>query len=212
MNLKKSLPIPLLVVGALLVLASTVLAVGDRGTPEGIDAPRVDSIQPETSASLSVFAEQRTAVDAIPGELAGKLRERAEFGMNPDLSRLSIGNATHSVYLVPAQDRVCTVLTAGEGASLTCARVEDIVRGDSGPATVGFPGGDVAVHGIVPDGVGSVAVTTAVGDHSVAVKDNAYYTVLPAGTPVRSVRFTTPAGGPQEIEIVDPRRAMEAAG
>lgn len=207
---KRTVPTLLLVFLSLLALASIGIAGGDDRTPPGFDAPQVAAVPPDAREALAVFDRPRTEIDAIPTHLAERLDRRAQFGMNPGLSRLSIGNATHSVYLVPASGRVCAVFTVEQGGNTMCPLIDDIVRGKVGPTTVGLTDRGIAIYGFVPDGVESVAVLTGEEPVSeeIAVERNAYYTVVPDGTPLRAVHYVGPEG-PVEFEIVDPSLAFE---
>jgi hypothetical protein len=132
--------------------------------------------------------------------------------MNPNLSRVSVGNATSSLYVIPARGRVCAALTVGEGANVSCPPTADIADGRATPATVVVETGDIAIYGIVPDGVESVSVQTATTESTaVRTQGNGYYTVVPAGTPLRTVSYSGPSGS-VEFPIYDPTLVMERDG
>jgi hypothetical protein len=132
----------------------------------------------------------------------------APFGMNPGLSRLAIGNATNSVYVIPASGRICASLTVGEGANLICPSTDDVAGGKAAPATVTIETGGIAIYGIVPDGVESVTVRTADSSSDVATERNAYYTVVPRGTALRTVGYDGPSGQ-VEFPAHDPSAVFE---
>ncbi len=135
--------------------------------------------------------------------------EKADFGLNPDLARRAIGNLTSSVYVVPARAHICASLTDSQGVTVTCPSTDDVAEGKAGPATVAFETGGVAIFGIVPDGVDSVSVQTGTSDSAdVATEDNAYYTVVPPGTQLRTVSYVGPSG-PVEFPIYDPAAVFE---
>lgn len=194
----------LVVAGALLAVGTAgAVAASDDSTPPSVKHERVQAVGAAEAAAVGLLQQRRTAVDGMPRQVADRMAVNAPFGVNPDLSRLAIGNATNSVYLIPARDRVCASLTVGEGASLICPSTEDVARGVSGPATVTIETGGIAIYGIVPDGVKAVTVTTADSSSKVATESNAYYTVVPGGTALRSVAYDGPSG-PVEFQASDP--------
>lgn len=206
--LRKSLT-TVVVVGGLLAVASVGIASRDDSNPPGSDVAQVAAIEPEAKDALAVLETTRTSVDALPGDVTEYVDEQPDFGMNPDLSRLSIGNTTNSVYVIPARDHVCASLTVGQGANFNCRSTEELADGEAGPATVTVEGNGIAIYGLVPDGVESVAVGTGVSESTdVPVENNAYYTVVPGGTPVRTVSYEGPSG-PVEFPIYDPALAFE---
>lgn len=205
--LRRHLPLTLLTIALLVAVSATAIATGDDSNPPS-DAPsQVTEIEPTAKQAMAVLNRDRSAGDALPAHLAAKMDEHSDFGMNPGLSRLAIGNMTNSVYVIPANGHVCASLTVGEGANLTCPPTGDIAAGKTGAATVTLETGGIGIYGLVPDGVESVSIQTATSESSrVATDDNAYYTVVPAGTPLRSVRYTGPSG-PVEFAIYDPASA-----
>jgi hypothetical protein len=208
---RKSLPV-VLVVGGTLALASVGIANRDQSVPLGIDAQQVESIEPKAMDGMSVLRTSRKAADALPNDIAAKVDEHADFGMNPHLSRLSIANTVNSLYIVPARDHICASLTVGEGANFNCRSADDLAAGKSGPATVIVEGGGIGIYGVVPDGVDSVYVQTGQSEQiRVDVERNAYFTVMPAGTPIRAMSYVGPSG-PVEFDIYDPARAFDEQG
>lgn len=194
---------------ALIVGSVGAIADGDDNNPPSAEATQVTTIEPRARAALDVLDEDRDAGDALPDQVAEPMDEEADFGMNPDLSRLSIGNMTSSVYVIPARDHVCASITVGQGANTTCPETDDVVDGKAGAATVVLETGDVAIYGLVPDGVESVSVQTGTTTSTeVATEDNAYYTVVPHGTQLRTVSYIGPSG-PVEFPIYDPALALE---
>lgn len=208
MNTRK-LYLPLGVIGALLaVVAVGAVADGDDSNPPSRGHAQIQVVEPDAARALSVLTESRNAGDSLPTELAARMDRHAPFGMEPSLSRIAIGNATSSVYVIPANDHVCATLTMGEGANLSCPTTEDIANGDAGPTTVGLEDRDIAIYGLVPDGVDSVSVRTAASSVEVEVERNAYYTVVPAGTALQNVTYDGPSG-PVEFTVHDPSEAFE---
>lgn len=201
--LKRYLPIA--VVAALLLAVSVgAIADTDESNPPSAGVPQITEIEPAARDAMAVFDRSRGSADALREDLATKMDAHADFGMNPALSRVSIGNATSSLYVIPARDRVCATLTVGEGANVTCPLTGDIAGGRAAPATVVLATGDIAVYGIVPDGVESVSVQTGQRESAtVTTEGNAYYTVIRAGTPLRKVGYTGPSGA-VEFPIYDP--------
>lgn len=202
----------LVIVAVALLATMAVAAVADEddgggGTP-GANTSQVTTIDPEATEAMEVLDEPRINSDALPADLAEQIDEHADFGMNPDLSRRAIGSASISVYALPAEDRVCVAITVGDGANLSCPSTDQIAAGQVGPGTVGLATGDIAVYGLVPDGVDSISVHTGTDDSTpVTVQDNAYYEVVEAGTPLRSVTYAGPSG-PVEFPIYDPAKAF----
>jgi hypothetical protein len=189
-----------------LLAAMAVVAVADGGddAPPRVEADQITAIEPDAKEAMTVLEEPRVTADRLPADLAETIDERADFGMNPDLSRRAIGNASNSIYALPANDHVCAALTLGEGANLNCATTDQIAAGESGPATVVLATGDVAIYGLVPNGVEAVSVQTGTDvSTTVNTQDNAYYTVVQAGTPLRSVAFDGPSGR-VDFPISDP--------
>lgn len=203
---KRSLALLLTAIGALAFVVQASASDDDGGRPSRGFAG-IESIEERAVAALSVLSVPRRATDALPADLARRMGADAPFGMNPALSRRALGNATHSVFVLPARDHVCVSLTVGEGANLSCPTTDDVTAGLAGPATVGLDRG-VAVYGLVPNGVESVSVDTGVGQTRVETSSNAYYTVVPDGTPLRHLRYAGPSG-PVEFRIHDPAGAFE---
>lgn len=207
--LRKYLRLALLTAGLLAAIATAAIATGDDSNPPSDGPSQVTAIEPRASEAMAVLARSRAAGDAIPAAVATKIDERSDFGMNPDLSRLAIGNATNSLYVIPANGHVCAAFTLGDGANLACPTTEDVAAGVAGAGTVTIQTGDIGIYGLAPDGVDAVSVQVGTSESiHVAVQNNAYYTVVPAGTPLRSVRYTGPSG-PVEFPIYDPAGAFE---
>ncbi|HEX2160835.1 MAG TPA: hypothetical protein VHF88_03345 [Thermoleophilaceae bacterium] len=182
------------------------IADPDESNLPGAGMPQATEIDPEAREAMAVLDRPREAADAMSPDLAERIDARADFGMNPGLSRLSIGNATNSVYVIPANGHVCAALTVGEGANLSCRSNETIAGGKAAAATVVLETRDIAIYGIVPDGVESVSVHSGASEPSVVpTEGNAYYTVVPAGTPLKGVSYAGPSG-PVEFPLYDPSR------
>jgi hypothetical protein len=211
MALPKRYSAAVVAVSLLVITAAGAVAGEGTSTPPGTDDPQITAIEPAAKEALEVLDEHRGVEDALPEDVSDDMDEAADFGMNPDLSRLSIGNATHSVYVIPARERVCASLTVGLGANVICPSTDDIARGESAPATVGVAEG-TAIYGIVPDGVESVLLHTGTSDSTVLLTDdNAYYTVVPAGTPLRKVSYVGLSGS-VDFPIYDSALIFERAG
>ncbi|NLT07868.1 MAG: hypothetical protein GXY03_16400 [Solirubrobacterales bacterium] len=201
---KRNALIALPVVAVLGFGAVGAIAEDDDSNPPSEAGAMVTAVEPEAAEVASVLAEDRVAADAMPEEVAGDIGARADFGMNPGLSRRAIANTTSSVFVVPAREHVCVALTIGAGAGAICPPTDDLRSGRGGAGTAVLPTGDIAVFGVVPDGVDSVSVQTGESDaRTVAVEDNAYYAVVAAGTPLRAVVHDGP-DGPVELPIYDP--------
>ena len=208
--LRKYLPFAAVAV-VLLALSVGAIADTDESNPRGAGVPQITEIEPEAREAMAVFDRPRGDGDALRAGLAAKIDAHAEFGMNPGLSRLSIGNLSNSVYVIPAHDHVCAVLTIGLGANMSCPTTEAIAAGKAAAATVVLETGDIAVYGIVPDGVDSVAVRTGTSEsRQIEASNNSYYTVIPAGTPLRTIGYTGPSGA-VEFPIYDPSRVLNGS-
>lgn len=203
--LKRHIPLATVVVGLLAFTAVGAIAGGDSTNSPSMGVAQVDAIEPDAKRAMAVLERARDGADALPPELAARMDAQADFGMNPSLSRLAIGNTTNSLYAIPARDHVCAGLTVGEGASVICPSTDDVASGKSAPATVLLTTGDIGIYGIVPDGVDSVSVRGADGSgaREINVESNAYYTVVPAGTSVWTVGYEGPSGR-TEFAIHDP--------
>lgn len=188
-----------------LVALTAVAAIAQEGgdsLPPGQEAPQVTTIDEQALDAASVLRRARDTGDSLPEELAGKIDARADFGMNPDLSRRAVGGTT-PVYLIPADDRVCAAMTVGDGATVTCATTSDLAGGRVAPATVGLADGAIGIYGIVPDGVDSVSIAAGVNSTEAEVVDNGYLAVIPAGSALESASYAGPSG-PVEFPVYDP--------
>jgi hypothetical protein len=195
-------------IGAL-VAVTAVAAVAEESdstattVAPGEDVAQVSAIEPKAKAAAAVLARSRATGDALPTDVVGQMNEHPRFGMNPGLSRRAIGSLSNSLYLVPANGFVCVVLTMAQGASLSCPQTSDLAVGQSPPTTVGLAGGAIGVYGIVPDGVDAVTVNTDRSGSAVKVTNNAFFTVVPAGTALETVGYSGPSGT-VEYPIYDP--------
>jgi len=211
MGLPKRYSAAAIAVSLLVVTAAGAVAGEGTSDPPGTDDPQITAIEPAAKEAMEVLDEHRGGEDALPEDVSDDMDEAADFGMNPDLSRLSVGNATHSVYVIPARERVCASLTVGPGANVICPSTDDIANGESAPATVGVAEG-IAIYGIVPDGVELVLLHTGTADSTVvSTEDNVYYTVVPAGTPLRKVSYVGPSGA-VAFPIYDSALVFERSG
>lgn len=193
----------LLLLGSLAAMSAVGQSDNDEGPPPQAALEQVTAIEAAAQDAMDVLDEPRDSTDALSPELAAAIDAKADFGMNSELSRLAIGNATHSLFVLPANGFVCTALTIGEGAALSCSETVDIANGESTPGVATVPSG-IAVYGLVTDEVSAVTIKTGEADTLEAeITNNAYYKVLPAGTPLRSVAYIGPSG-PVEYAIWDP--------
>lgn len=207
--LKRYLPLTLLTAVLVVGVSAAATATGDDSNPPSDGVSQVASVEPEAKEAMAVLDAARATGDALPEPLATKLDEHADWGMNPGLSRLAIGNMTNSLYVIPANGHVCASLTVGDGANLNCPSTADVAAGNAAPATVTLETGGIGIYGLVPDDVDAVTVQTGASDStSIGTENNAYYTVVPAGAELRSVRYTGPSGA-VEFPIYDPRAVFE---
>lgn len=201
--------ITVMLLAALAATSVAAIADDDNGARPGAGTAQVTSIQPAAKQAMALLGRERTAVDTISNDLASNIDARPDFGMNPSLSRLAIGNASSSVYVIPADGHVCAALTVGAGGSSSCSPTERVADGKAGPTTVTLENGGIAIYGVVPNGVERIAVGAGRGESvEVGVTNNAYYTVLPAGTPLHQLGYTGPSG-PVAFPIYDPAQAFE---
>lgn len=176
------------------LLAVTAGASRDGGNPPGRGFERVGAPDSVAASALSVMQRPREQGDELPDGVAREMGDHALFGVNPDLSRRATGNATNSVYVVPANGHVCLSVTINEGARLSCTPSGRIAAGIVGGGTIGISDELIAVYGIVPDGVDSVTVHARGLDRGVDVESNVYYAVVPADTPLQSLSYSGPSG------------------
>lgn len=193
---------------ALAMMAVAALAQGGDSSPADGISP-IEAVQPQAEQAMTdSLGDNRQTHDALPSDVANAVSEHPKFGMNPDLSRQLIANTTNSVYAVPADGHVCVALTVGEGATFGCPTTDSIAQGEVGAGTVTLDGGAIGIYGLVPDGVDSITLNTGTTDTAtVPVTENAYYTAVEQGTPLRSIAYTGPSG-PVEYAIYDPATAF----
>jgi hypothetical protein len=207
--IKRYLPLG---IGAIMLLvfgSAGAVADRDENNPPSAQSTQVEAIEPAAKDAIGLLEESRDPGDALPDEFEARMDEKADFGLNPDLSRRAIGNLTSSVYVIPARSHICASLTDSQGVTVSCPSTDEVAEGKAGPATVAFETGGVAIFGIVPNGVDSVSVQTGTSDSTeVATEGNAYYTVVPPGTPLRAVSYVGPSGL-VEFPIYDPKAVFE---
>jgi len=193
-KLKRHIPVALLIAALTAVVSVAAFAQGDDPPPSDSFA-QVTTIEADAQDAMEILEEERTTTDAMSTELSEPLDEQADWGMNPDLSRRSIGTISASVYIVPGDDHVCAAVALTDSVSVICPETEDIANGVAGPGVLGVGDGAVGVYGLVPDGVQSVTVETGESDSDVVnVEGNAYFIAFPAETPLRAVSYTGPSG------------------
>jgi hypothetical protein len=203
---KRDLRLGVAICAAVLTMAVAAVAQDDDGTPvaPGGDVAQVTAVESTARQAASVLERSRHASDELPDEVMERIDAEPRFGMNPGLARRAIASPSSSLYLVPANGHVCAALTVGEGASLSCPETVDLAAGQSSAATVLLAGGAIAIYGLVPDGVETVAVDTSYdGLEQAEVTGNAYMAVVPGGTELDSVTYDGPSGV-VEFPIYDP--------
>jgi hypothetical protein len=207
-SLKRNIPIVAAVFASIAAMAVAAVAQGGESSP-GEGVPQITTVEEDAQQAMEVLDTPRTADDAMPTDVAEAIDENGRFGMNPDLSREAIDTLSNDVYVIPADDHICTSLTVGEGSNMTCAETSDVAAGQVGASTVTLAGGGIAIYGIVPDGVESVSVNTGTSSSAaVATQDNAYFTVVPEGTVLRDLSYTGPSGV-VEFPMYDPARVFD---
>jgi hypothetical protein len=201
-------------VGLLLVVTTVAaLAQSEGGTsPPGEGVPQITQIPPAAVDAMAILGTARTSTDALPTAIAEPMDAHAQFGINPALSREAMSGYENTVYVLPGDGYVCGALTVADGANMSCQETANVAEGLASPTTVTLPDGDIAIYGIVPDGVENVALDTGENDSVVhEVDDNAYLAVAPAQTVLRAVRYTGPSGH-VEFPIYDPAVAFDPEG
>ena len=193
--LKRNIPITAAVFASVAAMAVAAVAQSGESSP-GEGTPQITSIEADAKQAMDVLDTARTSSDAMPSAVAASIDEDAKFGMNPDLSRESIETISASVYIIPADDHVCSGLTLGGGvANLSCAETSDIAAGEVGPTATTLAAGGIGIYGVVPDDVLSVTLNTGTTTSTtVPVDENAYFTAVPEGTVLRSLSYTGPSG------------------
>jgi hypothetical protein len=174
----------------------TAIARGDEEpAPPGEGVAPITAIEPSAAEALAVLDTPRGSADALPTEIAGRLAAHARFGMNPDLSRLALGQVANSLYVIPASGHVCVALTVGEGVGMSCPTTAAIADGRAGPVVGTISDGDaLAILGLVPNGVETVTVRTDESSTVVEASANTYYTVVDATASLQSVSYDGPSG------------------
>jgi hypothetical protein len=192
------------VVVCAVIAVTAVAAATDGPQPPGEGVPQVTSVEPAAKNAASLLARSREQGDALPPDIGERINRHVRFGVNPGLSRRAIAGVSNSVYVLPGRGVVCSALTVGQGANMTCAETADLAAGQTGAATVVLPGGAIAIYGIVPDGIDSVTIVTGEPGAGVTkVVANAFLRVVPQGTKLSSMRYTGPSGQ-VEYPIYDP--------
>ncbi|MGN6190095.1 MAG: hypothetical protein ACTHOE_14465 [Conexibacter sp.] len=143
------------------------------GTPPAPNAEAAPTDVPRIALdAFEVLRRPAQPADALPQTVASRLNVVAG---NASLARRVIGGPSPR-WLVPASgDRICAV--AADGASISCLSADLLARqgtvgsDECGPA---IPVDRMVVHGIVPDGVDAVTLTSRVGSTSVPVSGNGW--------------------------------------
>jgi hypothetical protein len=198
-----------IVLGVVLMMTVGAAAFADdEESAPGGGIPQAIAIESTASDALSVLDDPQVPSDGMPVEIAAALDERAGFGMNPDLSRRSIGGVPYSLYVIPANGYVCSSLTDSQGATTSCAATDDVASGQTGPATQSLDDATIGVFGVVPDGVEQVMIRTGQANEDVVpVENNAYFVAYSAGTVMHGLSYVGPSGE-VEYPLVDPADAF----
>lgn len=186
------------IAAAVCVLAGICAAIAqgdEEPLPPGEGVTRIAAIEPDAAEALAILDTPRTAADALPTEIAERLADHSKFGMNPDLSRLALGQAANSLYVIPASGHVCAALTVGDGIGMSCPTTDAIANGQAGPVVGTINDGDaLAILGLVPDGVETVTVRTGESSTVVEAANNTYYAVVDDAASLQSVSYDGPSG------------------
>lgn len=186
------------VVAAVCAVAGMCAAIAqgdEEPSPPGEGMTPITAIEPSAAEALAVLDRPRAPADALPAEIAARLAAHAKFGMNPDLSRLALGQVTNSLYVIPASGHVCVALTVGEGVGMSCPTTNAIANGQAGPVVGTInDGGAIAILGLVPNGVETVTVRTDESSAVVETSNNTYYAVVDAAASLQDVSYDGPSG------------------
>jgi hypothetical protein len=147
----------------------TVVGTQLASAPEATPTPPTAFPQ-EAAAHLAMLRRAAQPQDAFPQGGGGMLRDR---GANLGLARRVNGPTPY--WLVPEPDgNVCFVDAAGGGGCLSAgdlAEAGTIATVECGP---GVPDGKLLLRGVVPDGVGSVTLTSRLGTTTAPVTENGW--------------------------------------
>lgn len=176
-----------------LCIGVAVIAVA-QGPSDGPPGPErlgtVAKTSEQQEQSLSILRRARVATDRLPPELVARLSE-TPFGANGALSRRAFSRGEESVFVIPANERVCLAMDEAKGATITCPPDRAVADGSS-VGTTSFAS-QVAVYGLVPDGVDAVSVRLATGEQVASETAGNAYLVHVQGEP-RSLAFEGPSG------------------
>jgi len=185
--------------------AATVTAVAQEGAPDPfVPKEPTAAVATDLNRQLGVFQREREAGDALPHAVAADFSKRNVTGVNTELSRRALSDGNETLYLVPADGKICAALVRTDQTAATgCREADATARGDVGAGT-SVEGDVVTVTGIVPDDV--TAVSVALGDGSVKELkpiNNAYLGRFTTADQPRTIVYHT-ADGTREFPVLLP--------
>lgn len=207
------------VVAAVLGVAGAVLAATGPSAPvtstvtgtehsstETAPAPAAD-VEPQQRRSFATLTRPAAGEGRLPAAVAGSPGLSA-FGGNPRLTRAAKASSGESLYVTPGAGALCL----GDGTVNTCGAADAAVAGYLVAVRFCASGalpGQARLIGLVPDGIRSVDVVSALTVQEIAVRDNVY--AATAMAPVR-VAFTDAGGRRHEIPLTAPPGTACATG
>ena len=184
-----------------------VAAVAQEGGQEPFSAHKAPAtvVADDVTQNLAVFQRPRTTDDALPVAAAENLDAVNTTGANADLSRRALVSGDETLYILPADGRVCASLVAKDGtASTGCNYSSAVASGANGPG-LSVQGTQVTILGIVADQVSGVAVVFGDGtEKPLEIQNNAYIARLDASQDIKAVAYTTKAGERTEFPVAVP--------
>lgn len=202
MKRKLSLTVLLATIGLLGLTGGVVIALGQDSNPPASTITAGDTTAPEPSVplaqSLDPKAEQGFAI-LREGQAASKIPAAVNtpsvaqrFGTNPSLARSALASDGTRLYAVPGNGALC-IATQG---SAVCGSVDQAFAGATLVVELCSPSlapGDVAISGIMPDGVAEVTVASASSGKTVPVVTSVYHVEVP-GDRVLTLAWQDAAG------------------
>lgn len=197
-------------VAALLGGVAVNAVARDSSDPTASKSP-TPTVAAGLEQGLGVFADARSAEDALPVAALRQLPPVDHDGINPDLARRALASGDQTLYLVPAQDTICAMLVSPDGSAWTpCSYSDAVAKGINGPA-VSVEGKLVTILGVVPDDVEAVDVILGEREQrTIPVENNAFIGRFDIGDQPTMVTYTS-ASGPVTFPVKVPDIAAIAS-
>ncbi len=195
-----------LAVVAVVIAVVAVAAVAQENDPAPFSAHKTPTpaVADDVTQNLGVFQRARTADDALPAAAVANLDAVNTQGANADLSRRALVSGDETLYILPADGRVCASLVAKDGtASTGCNYASVVASGANGPG-LSIQGDRVTIMGIAADQVSGVAAVFGDGtERSLEIQNNAYIGRFDASQDIKAVAYTK-AGERIEFPVTVP--------